>query len=295
MATVVRNGNGHRLRPWRGFEPDQLETFRADDGTVLVLRRWEARGPRHGDILVFHGAGAHGGLYEPFAAELATRGWSVWVPDLRGHGASGGRKGDVERFERYARDAAPLAERMAEPRFLWGESMGGLVALELALEQPGSWQGVVLSAPALLLVREMSRPVRLLGRVASRLVPRLTAPLLGRGEMPGLPPGTLGREFTVRWGMEVVRAGEALAARAPELRVPSLWLLPGADPLVDEERVAALARSVPGATIRLYPGYPHAILTGPEPVAVVASSTAWLEAQGREGSPAGAAGGVSPS
>ncbi|MDI3298496.1 MAG: alpha/beta fold hydrolase [Bacillota bacterium] len=282
MATVVRSEGGNRLRPWQGFEPDRLETFRAGDGTVLVLRRWQARGDRQGDILVLHGAGAHGGLYEPLAAELATRGWSVWVPDLRGHGASGGRRGDVERFEVYARDLAPLAGRLAAPRFLWGESMGGLVALELALEEPGEWAGLVLSAPALILVRTMSWPARLLGRAVARILPYLTAPLLGRGEMPGLPAGTLGRQFTIRWGMEVVRAGEVLAARARELRVPSLWLLPGADPLVDEERVASLARSVPGAAVRTYPGYPHAILMGPDPVGVVASATAWLAGRARE-------------
>ncbi|MBX5465506.1 MAG: alpha/beta fold hydrolase, partial [Clostridia bacterium] len=270
------SGGGHRLRPWQGFEPDRLETFRAEDGTVLLLRRWQGRGGRRGDILLLHGAGAHGGLYEPLAAELATRGWSVWLPDLRGHGASGGRRGDVERFEVYARDLAPLAGRLAAPRFLWGESMGGLVALELALEQPGEWSGLVLSAPALVLIRAMSRPLRLLGRLVTRLVPRLEAPLLGRGEMPGLPAGTLGRQFTLRWGMEVMRAGEELVARLEQLRLPSLWLLPGDDPLVDEERVAALARRLPGATVRTYPGYPHAILTGPDPVGVVASASQWL-------------------
>jgi alpha-beta hydrolase superfamily lysophospholipase len=72
---------------------------------------------------------------------------STWAIDLRGHGRSGGRRGHLPSFDRSCRipscSVARLkgAGRPAIPLFLFGHSMGGLIAVRYLQEYaPVLWR-----------------------------------------------------------------------------------------------------------------------------------------------------------
>lgn len=91
------------------------------------------------DLILIHGWAMHGGIFARLTERLAMR-WRVHVVDLPGHGHSR----DEIRFEieHCARAIAAVT-----PRALWfGWSLGGLVALQAALEIPQQVRGLVMIA-----------------------------------------------------------------------------------------------------------------------------------------------------
>lgn len=120
--------------------------LRARDDTRLLHRWWLPPGRERTTLAVVHGVGEHGGRYAPFAELLTARSVAVHVADLRGHGRSDGARVHVKRWSDYRSDLAvflgavgsagpstdPLPEARA-PLFLFGHSLGALIALDYAL------------------------------------------------------------------------------------------------------------------------------------------------------------------
>lgn len=91
------------------------------------------------DLVLIHGWAMHGGIFAPLLGALAPH-FRVHLVDLPGHGFSR----DEAHF-----DVADAARRIATatPRALWaGWSLGGLVALRGALDEPGAVAGLCMIA-----------------------------------------------------------------------------------------------------------------------------------------------------
>ena len=119
-----------------------------------------------------------------------------------GRDRGGGPQGHVESFSVYADDldavmraqidALPAEARPDKiPWFLFGHSMGGLVALTYLLDQAGRhpFAGAIISAPLLGLTMKVPPLKAKIGQVAARLLPRLTLP-------SGLPPTSICARIT---------------------------------------------------------------------------------------------------
>lgn len=117
------------------------------DGVKLAWRRRRGRGPG----VVFLGgfkSDMTGTKAEDLSAFCAARGQAFLRFDYSGHGASGGCFTDGT-IGRWAADAARVLEALAEgPQVLVGSSMGGWIALLLALRHPGRVRALVGIAPA---------------------------------------------------------------------------------------------------------------------------------------------------
>lgn len=94
-------------------------------------------------LLLLHGLGSSSHDWEYQIPEFA-RHFHVIAPDLRGHGASARIGGyDVERF---AADTWQLLDQLDCPQVdVLGYSMGGAVAMQMALDRPGGVHRLVLS------------------------------------------------------------------------------------------------------------------------------------------------------
>lgn len=103
-------------------------------------------------IVVVHGSGWYGGGYSRLAQSLSDAGFSVVLPDLRGHGQSTAPRGDVDYIGQLEDD---LAELIAEfksdhPVFMVGHSSGGGLVIRFAGGAHGELlDGAVLIAPYL--------------------------------------------------------------------------------------------------------------------------------------------------
>jgi alpha-beta hydrolase superfamily lysophospholipase len=250
----------------------QLE-IRAWDGTKLKARWWRQPEPR-GLVIIVHGFGEHGGVYERVAETLGgAMQVDVIAPDLRGHGMSPGRRGMVRSFDDLTRDlqsAVNWAAREPLPgrHFLLGHSNGGQVVLRLMLRQPTSIAAMVLSNPALRVAMPIPPRKLRVGRLLLKYAPWIT--LSGN-----LRPELLTRDLAIQaehrsdplrhgrmsaplfFGM--VEGGEMMIARAGEIRVPTLVLVGGQDPIIDPGGSRDLFDRVGSddKTMHLYPKMLH--------------------------------------
>lgn len=265
----------------------------ANDGTRLLLRHWAATGNPWASVLITHGVGEHSGRYERTAGVFARAGIDVTAFDLRGHGASGGRRGDVERWTDYLDDVELVLGRVragadGRPVALIGHSMGGLLCTDFVLSGRTKPDLLVLSAPGL--DDGLPRWQHAIAGPAARLVPRLALkhswgpealsrdPEVGRlvQNDPGCPP-----RATVRLGALSFGAQKRVRARVRQVLVPTLVVHGGDDALVPPSASEAF-EGLPNVTRRVYPGLRHETFNEPEGPQVAADIVEWLRARIQE-------------
>jgi len=131
--------------------------FATEDGERLHGWWIRARGGTEGHVLLCHGNAGNVGDRVLHAALLTSAGFDVLLFDYRGYGRSSGRPSEAgtHRDARAARRALLAQPGVDAARALYlGESLGGAVALALALEAPPA--GLVLQS-AFTSVRDMAR------------------------------------------------------------------------------------------------------------------------------------------
>ena len=131
-----------------------MQTFAAADGTAISYRQWAPPGDPSAIVLVAHGMSEHGGRYARLAEALVARGWAVYAPDHRGHGATAeatgvGRAGEagvagivddlLVLFDLARREVGDV------PVVLLGHSMGAMLAQAFAERHGDLLVGLALS------------------------------------------------------------------------------------------------------------------------------------------------------
>lgn len=114
--------------------PQKLETLRMRDGSDLPIRRYVSGATDLPLVVLVHGSGWHGLQFDALARELQPFA-DVIVPDLRGHGVSPARRGDVDYIGQFEDDLADIILQSRKPGqqvFLAGHSSGGGLVVRFA-------------------------------------------------------------------------------------------------------------------------------------------------------------------
>lgn len=108
-----------------------------------------AEGPSAGPpLLLLHGLAARWQVFGPLVPPLAAE-WHLFALDFRGHGQSARAPGRY-RIADFSDDAVRLLrQRVTEPAVLYGHSLGGWVALQVAAELPDAVRAIVVGDSAI--------------------------------------------------------------------------------------------------------------------------------------------------
>jgi alpha-beta hydrolase superfamily lysophospholipase len=269
---------------------EQTGVLLSRDGVRLFYREWLVSQPR-GTMVLCHGLGEHGGRYAHLALRLNALGVAVRVHDHRGHGRSEGKRGALSQANDLLDDLKlvldDFASRTCSVPFLFGHSMGGLIAARFADRGESSLRGLLLSSPAFSF--HLSAAQRALLAVASRLSPSLAA-------SNGLDVSAISHDPTVVaayradplvHGVATPRLvrfmqlnGEQAILAAAKLRLPVLLQVAGADRLVEPAASSAwFAALSPGVgTLHWYHDAYHEIYneSAERRAKVFADLSAWL-------------------
>lgn len=99
-------------------------------------------------VLLIHGVTSR---WQPFQSVLPvlTEKYHVYAMDLRGHGGSSHTPGEYSLSD-YTRDVQQfIARQIQSPAIVYGHSLGALVAINLAAQQPQSIRSLILGDPPL--------------------------------------------------------------------------------------------------------------------------------------------------
>lgn len=241
-------------------------------------------------------------FFEGIAKKLVSCGYAVFAMDYPGFGLSGGLHGYVHNFDRLVDDVIEHFSKIKEnpeyrgyPSFLFGESMGGAVALKVHLKQPSAWAGAVLVAPMCKIADDVvpSWPVQqfLIGVAKflpkGKLVPQkdladLAFKDVDKRKMCAYNVVSYRDKPRLRTALQMLRTTQEIESRLDEVSLPLLILHGDADIVTDHSVSKALhekARSSDKKLI-LYKDGCHSLLEGDSDdtiFKVLGDIVAWLD------------------
>ncbi|KAL8548687.1 hypothetical protein ACS0TY_007819 [Phlomoides rotata] len=216
--------------------------------------------------------------------KLASNGYGVFGIDYEGHGRSMGARCYIKRFDNVVHDCSNYfksicaqEEYKEKRRFLYGESMGGAVALLTHNKDPAFWHGALLVAP-MCKISEKVKPhplvISLLTKVEDvipkwKIVP--TKDVINAAfKDPVKREEIRGNKLIyqekprLKTALEMLRTSMNLEDSLNEVTIPFLVLHGEADTVTDPEVSRALYEraSSRDKTIKLYPGMWHGLTAG---------------------------------
>ncbi len=247
------------------------------DALRLHVREWLPEGkPTRADcragVMIVHGLGEHGGRYADLAQWLTRRGYAVLAYDQRGHGRSGGNRGDLLRPSDFVAHGLEVLmyfkNALGRKPFLLGHSLGGAVAASMVIERQAPVAGLILSSPALeaglkwhqkllLSLMESVAPSTAVGNgVKARFISHDPAVVQAYLKDPLVHDRVTAR--TVRWLLDTC---ERLSVPNRPLMVPTLLMAAQDDRLVDPAGSDSFARHYAEAELTYHPlaGFYHEI------------------------------------
>jgi acylglycerol lipase len=263
-------------------------------GGRSLFYRFQVPARPAGVVLLLHGYAEHSGRYEWVMERLGEAGLAVYAPDHRGFGRSArpGALADLESLETTIRDLASLvavARRVlpAEPLFLQGQSMGGMLALLFALRHPEGLAGLVTTGAAVEIPEYISPLLLSVSGLLNRLLPLLPAQPFGYREVSRDPrviqameqdPLYYKGKMRARTGYQQLLGIREVTSAVSRLRLPLLLLHGGEDRTISPKASEAVFRgaSSPDKTLKIFPGLRHEILNEPEREQVLAVILEWL-------------------
>lgn len=262
LDTSLARSGGCVMRDWRNMRPD---------GSALHQREWLPQDSRQvGRLYLLHGLGEHLERYEALARFLCSMGWAVRGHDHRGHGRSVGARGVIPRDDALLIDArALIVEWTAEGEdrpVLFGHSMGGALAAQLACREQSLFRALILSSPALSL--GLGPLTRLQARLMRRLAPDLAVPNRLRPELLSHDPQVVQAyqsdplvhdRISGRLLAWMLAAGAESLQSAQHLVLPVLVLVGGADEIIDPQGARQFVERIGQnqAALRWFDGLRH--------------------------------------
>ncbi|MDQ3334542.1 MAG: lysophospholipase [Myxococcota bacterium] len=241
----------------------------------LYAEQFLPPGTPRGVVVITHGYAEHCGRYRELANVIVKAGWAALSYDVRGHGQSPGTRGFIDRFDAYLDDLAAMqaaARALVSkdaPMILLGHSHGSLIVLRaLTDEHPPNIKAAIVSSPFLALRLAVPSYKKVLARVASKIAPKLAQPNALRVEDLTSDKGKQQERLadklcldiaTARWFTEAAGAQDYVAKHASRIKVPTTWLVGGADPIADPARSRAIATNVRGADYHDLVGLKHEV------------------------------------
>ena len=242
------------------------------DLTIDGLRlHWEEFGPEEVTglpVVLLHGLGSSCEDWQLQVPVLGRR-HRILAPDLPGHGRSEGFRG-WPRMETYAGVVRRLLEQAdASPAHLVGLSLGGAIALQLALDSPRHVASVVAVNTLARFLPRATAVGRGFARLGFALSGRMdaVAEWVAAELFPEPEQAELRQVATARLAANQRSAYlQALAAavrfnvrrRLGAIDCPALIVAGEIDPLIPLERQREIAKEMDGARLAIVPGSRHA-------------------------------------
>jgi len=266
------------------------------DRITFFLEGWEPEDSKpKALVLLIHGLGEYITRYAHVGRALSDAGYALIGFDLRGHGRSGGPRGHSSSLDAYMQDIRQFSQRTESkypgvPRFIYGHSLGGLLALVYAIQHGTQFKGVVATGPALRSSLQEQRAKVALVRLLGAILPSVTV-------HSGLDAATISRDTAVveaykndalihyntslGFGKAALSAIDFCFAHAGEFPVPLLIMHGKADKIAyasgSEEFAELVRRSGKDVTLKLWDSLYHEVHNEPEKEEVFRYMIAWLD------------------
>ncbi|KAJ6734994.1 PHOSPHOLIPASE-RELATED [Salix purpurea] len=278
-------------------------------GLEIFTKSWLPKSSSPKAVVCFcHGYGDTCTFFvEGIARKLASSGYGFFAMDYPGYGLSEGLHGYIPSFDRLVDDVMEHYSKVKEnpefstlPSFLFGESLGGAVALKVHLKQPNAWNGAILVAPMCKIADDMTPPwllTQMLIGVANFLPKHKLVPQKDLAQAAFRDPKhrnlaaynviAYKDKPRLKTALEMLRTTQEIERRLEQVSLPLLILHGEADIVTDPSVSKSLYEKACSSDkkLKLYKDAFHALLEG-EPDEVILQVfndiISWLDEHSRE-------------
>ena len=229
------------------------------DGAKLF---WRTDGdPAQPALLLLHSLGSDHTLWDGVVACLADR-YHLLRPDARGHGASDAPPGDYTLADLVADALSVLNAAEVPQAAVAGVSMGGIVAMQMALEHPNRLRALAVCNSTAAMDREpwAERVVAIRRAGVPDMAELILARWFPRDTLRANPPAVAtSRARLARQNTQGYAACAAalttfdITARLPSIALPTLVVAGTSDAATPPSAAQAIAEAIPGATFATLP------------------------------------------
>lgn len=249
-------------------------SFTGLDGLCLFSKTWRPGGQDPRAILVIiHGAGEHIGRYPHLVEALVAAGYMAAGYDQRGHGRSEGQRGHINTWEEYRADLDRFLEHVrssdpGRPVFVFGHSMGSLVALDYLQRRSADLAGAIISGTSIEPAEAAPLYLKIIAKALSLISPKFNIKMPISGDQLSRDPQVAQAyhddplvhwDRSVRWGAEGLKVIKDIKSRAGEIDLPVLFLHGENDRAVSSSGARFMYENIASTdkTLRIYPGCLH--------------------------------------
>lgn len=271
----------------------QTRIFKAKDGLQLFAHAWLPQHRPQKVLFIAHGIGEHAGRYDHLARAFNEDGVAVFALDHRGHGRSDGLRAYFDDFGQPVRDLHQFWEETAleyggNPMYLYGHSMGSIIALMFALQYPHFLSGLILTGTATTVEEAQPAVLIQVALLVGSILPKLrsvqkidiTTLSTDLNAQRAYKADPLNDGKAIRLGMArgIILHGRAILQRAEELRLPLLIMHGSEDKLTPPSGSQAVYDRAGSAdkTLRFWPGMRHELINEQDRQAVIQAMRDWL-------------------
>ncbi|XP_042413953.1 caffeoylshikimate esterase-like [Zingiber officinale] len=246
-------------------------------------------------------------FFEGISKKIASAGYGVFAMDYPGFGLSEGLHGYIPSFDLLVDDVIECFSRIKEnpeyqglPSFLFGQSMGGAVALKVHFKQPCFWDGAILVAPMCKMADNVVPPwpVQQILICMAKVLPRVK--LVPQKDLAEMAFKDIKKRKQcsynviaykdkprLRTALEMLKTTQEIERRLEEVSLPMIILHGEADVVTEPSVSKALYEKASSSDkkMHLYEGAYHSILEGESDemiFKVLDDIISWLEEQCRK-------------
>ncbi|KAJ4884659.1 alpha/beta-Hydrolases superfamily protein [Raphanus sativus] len=242
-------------------------------------------------------------FFDGVAKQLAGSGYGVYAIDHPGFGLSDGLHGHIPSFDDLVENAIEQFSKMKGrtelrkvPSFLFGQSMGGAIALKMHLKEPQAWDGLILVAPMCKFTEDVKPPKLVLNALIlmstifpkTKLFPKKDIrPLFYREpskrKLSYFDVICYDDQTRLKTAVELLNAANDIEMQINKVSSPMLILHGDADIVTDPTVSKFLYEQATSQdkTLKLYPGGYHCLLEGDTDENIftaINDIVAWLDA-----------------
>lgn len=266
--------------------------FKQDTEIFIHGQVWEPDSTVSGVIILVHGLGEHSGRYSSHFADYFTQqGFAIVTFDLPGHGKSGGKRGHINQYDDFSKLVSSgvsytKSKYLDLPIFVYGHSLGGLIALEYIIKHKPEINGAIITAPVID-VNEPIPPVKVaLAKILDKFFPSFVLD-------SGLNRNMLSRDISViekynsdplvhgmtssRLGMYIINIGEYVKNNAKQISIPTLLMVGSAEGIVSKSAIDNFCQQADKCQEKVWPGLYHELHNEPEQLEVFKYTYKWMQ------------------